>query len=181
MKGKEPKGVGYNPNAVSDREMEMERRNRHRDMEFWNLMAQVVDSTPIEKQRKRDIADVLQEIFMLAREDPRPAGQAKGTRPGMVEENIVRSLPNMSKQQLDFMKKEYTKKANKIKEDKVDKGKSLTNQEKIILKTYQAIGMELNKRMQQENINKQNRVNEARKVMEPEKDDKKKKKASSKR
>ena len=181
MKDKEPKGVGYNPNAAADREREMARRERHRDMEFWNLMAQVVDATPIEKQRKRDIADVLQEIFMLAKEDPNPNGPVQGRRPGMVEENLVRSLPNMSKQQLDFMKKEYTKKANKIKDEKVDKGKSLSNEDKIILKTYQAIGMELNKRMQHENMNKANRANEARQVQEPEKDDKKKKKSSNKR
>ena len=181
MKEKGPKKSGYNPNALEESEMELNRRKHHRDMEFIRLMSQVVDSTPIEKQRKRDIADILQEIFMLAKEEPTPEGPMQDRKPGMVEENIVRSLPNMSKQQLDFMKKEYTKKANKIKEEKVDKGKSLTNQEKIILKTYQAIGMELNKRMQQENMNKQNRVNEARQVMEPEKDDKKKKKASSKR
>ena len=125
MKHKEDKKQGYNPNALADKEHEMARRRHHEDAEFWRLMGQIVDTTPVEKQRKRDIADILQEIFMLARtpEHPGPSqGKEKDRRPGMVEENLVRSLPHMSKQQLDYMKKEYTKKANKIKQEKVDLG-----------------------------------------------------------
>lgn len=182
MKKKEEKKSEYNPNSLADREHEMARRKHHGDMEFWNIMGQVTDATPVEKQRKRDIADVLQEIFMLARkmdEAPEPH-HGKEQKSGMVEENLARSLPQMSKQQLEYVKKEYTKKANKIKQEKVDMGKSLSNEDKIVLKTYQAINMELAKRRQQEQSKEMNQIRVNEQIMEPEQKDKKKK-SSSKR
>lgn len=184
MKQKEDKKQGYNPTALADKEHEMARRRRHEDAEFWRLMGQVVDSTPVEKQRKRDIADILQEIFMLSR-TPEQQGpsqdKGKERRPGMVEENLVRSLPHMSKQQLDYMKKEYAKKATKIKKEKVDLGKTLSNEDKIILKTYQAINMEQTKRMNQDMAKNQQQSRAGQEMLPPEEKDKKKKKSSNKR
>lgn len=182
MKHKEDKKQGYNPTALADKEHEMDRRRRHEDAEFWRLMGQVVDSTPVEKQRKRDIADILQEIFMLSRTPEGPSqGKEKDRRPGMVEENLVRSLPHMSKQQLDYMKKEYAKKATKIKKEKVDLGKTLSNEDKIILKTYQAINMEQTKRMNQDMAKNQQQSRSGQEMLPLEEKDKKKKKSSNKR
>ena len=178
MKDKGPKKPGYNPNALEESELEMGRRKHQRDMEFVRLMEQVVDSTPVEKQRKREIADVLQEIFMLAKTE-------EGV--GMVEQNIASSIPNISDEQLKYLNKEYEKKALAIKREKVDKKLALTAEEKIVLKTYQAINMEFKNRNLhiKEASNAQNKAvaleRQVKEVSLTKKEEKKKKKASSKR
>jgi hypothetical protein len=130
-------GPGLNDHRKHDEEY---RKNAM----FISHMAQVVDATPVEKQRKREIADVLEEIFRMIKDSERgiPPNQP---RPGMVEENIANSLPDISDDQLKFLNKDYEKKALAIKEKK-EKGERLTEEDQIVVKTYQAINMEFKRR-----------------------------------
>ena len=66
-------------------------------------------------------------------------------RPGMVQENIANSLPDISDEQLKFLNKDYEKRANAIKEKK-ERGERITEEDQILVKTYQAINMEFKRR-----------------------------------
>lgn len=151
MKNKESKKHRYGSDVVGSVQEEIE-KNHRQAMTNLRLTSEVLDTTPLDKKQKKDLLDIVEEIKMLARDDdrnPPPITRDDNPRePNMVGENIVRSLPDMGKQQLDYLKKEYAKKAEKIKKEKIDQGKELDNSEQIVMLTYKSIKMEYNRRMQ---------------------------------
>lgn len=146
---------------LSPEEQEAEkRRSRH----MWDIAARVTDATPEKdeqkmKRRERDILDAIVESFKDGYRQGYDAEMAKArAQKEMVANNIIQALPDMSKEQLAFFKKDYEKKMKKIKEEKVSKGIALSEEEKKDVEVYKAVKVEIEKRMKKEQMDSNNQI-----------------------
>ena len=154
-----------------EKEMERRRKEEHTRILF-DIASRVVDATPEKtehamKRREREVLDAIIESFRWGQEDGRHAQMHKDQSQNMLrEKNLISSFPKMSNEQLKHFKKEYEKKVDKLKKEKIDKGVELTPPDRMMVETYKAIMREVAKRQQQEinnnNINEMNEENDRR-------------------
>jgi len=124
------------------------------DNMYLDVAARVTD-THVEKdpekmkRKERELLDAIIDAFKAGYRDARNNEEDKD-RDDMMLDNLIHSIPQLSNEQLKYMKKTYENKKNKIVVEKLMRDEKPSPQEVKVLEAYRTIEKEIERRRQAE-------------------------------